>query len=89
MSEHINEKINVVAVYNRNIKPHSFFPWRIKWQGREYLLKKITFWRKEKQGRDTVHVFYATDGSIDFCLEFNAELLTWTLKQIEDGTPIQ
>lgn len=83
MTETINEKISVVAVYNREDK--RFLPQRIKWQGRIYTITKLGFHHTVKVGRVLHHLFSVTDGTLAFRLDLDTEVLSWTLQEVSDG----
>jgi len=83
MTETINEKVSVVAVYNRDNK--SFLPQRLKWQGRVYNISKLGYHHTQKLGRILHHIFSVTDGNLAFRLNLDTEVLSWTLEEVSDG----
>ncbi len=83
MNQQISEKVNVVTSYTKD--KNRFVPYRIRWQGRDYFVKKISYYHKVREGRDLYHVFHVTDGNLDFCLHLDAENLNWILKEVSDG----
>ena len=83
MQELINEKISVVSFYNRQTGLVS--PLKLHWQGRDYFIKKLTYYHRIRQGRLLLHIFHVTDGVMDFRLSLNSENLHWTLEEITDG----
>jgi hypothetical protein len=85
MNESINEKVSVITHYDRN--SGQVMPKKMRWQGRDYLLTELTYRYKKREGRNIVHVFHVTDGSMDFKLRLNSENLDWTLEEVTDGTP--
>lgn len=85
MNELINEKISVITSYNR--ETGVVMPKKIRWQGRDYLINKLTYYHRARMGRVLLHIFHVTDGSLDFRLQFNGENLAWTLEEICDGNP--
>lgn len=84
MHEIINEKISVVSSYNR--EKGLITPRKIHWQGKDFLIKKLTYYHRVRQGRLLLHIFHVTDGVMDFRLSLNSENLHWTLEEITDGT---
>ena len=84
MHELINEKVNVVSSYNR--EKGLVTPRKIHWQGKDYLINKLTYYHRIHQGRLLLHIFHVTDGTTDFRLSLNSENLHWTLEEISDGT---
>lgn len=83
MTETINEKVSVVAVYSREKK--SFLPQKLKWQGRIYTITKLGFHHTVRVGRVLHHLFSVTDGNLAFRLDLDTEVLSWTLEEVSDG----
>lgn len=86
MIEHIGEKVGVMSVYD-SVK-RTFYPYKIKWQARYYIVKKICFHHKVRTGRVVQHIFHVTDGAIDFKLIFDTDALSWTLEEVCDGIAV-
>jgi hypothetical protein len=84
MFETINEKVSVITVYDREKK--IVMPVKIRWQGRNYKIIKTNYYHRYRAGRDMLHVFHVTDGSIDFRLKFDSQNLIWTLEEVSDGS---
>ncbi len=84
MYELINEKVSVIAVYSR--EEGRVMPRKIRWQGRDYLIKRLTYYHRIRHGRLLLHIFHVTDGTTDFRLSLNSETLHWTLEEVSDGT---
>jgi hypothetical protein len=84
MNEVINEKVSVELIYNR--MTGLVMPRRMRWQGRLYIMKKLGYYHKVRQGRTILHIFHVTDGNTDFRLSLDTENLHWTLNEITDGT---
>lgn len=77
MNNTIGDKIDVIIVFNsKNKKP---YPYKFRWQNRDYLIKKLNYHYKKKENGETTHLFYVNDGKGDFCLKFNTETLSWIL----------
>ena len=83
MYEDINERISVVAIFGDTYQ--SVQPFRIKWKGKEYLIEKIGYQHKYKEGQSIIHVFSATDGVNFFELKFNAGELSWLLGRVANN----
>lgn len=84
MQELINEKVSVISSYNR--QTGLVTPRKIHWQGKDYLVEKLTYYHRIRQGRLLLHIFHVTDGVMDFRLSLNSENLHWKLEEITDGT---
>jgi len=83
MNEKINEKISVVTVFDR--EKRTVMPQKIKWQGRIYIIDKIGYHHKVKQGKKLLHIFSVSNNSLAFRLELDTETLFWTLQEVSDG----
>lgn len=83
MYEQINQRIAVVAIFGDTYQ--DVRPFKIKWNGREYLIKKVGYVHKYKEGRTLFHAFSATDGMNFFELLFNTEELSWLLGRVANG----
>lgn len=84
MHELINEKISVITKYDR-IKG-TVTPVKLRWQGRDYVITKLAYYHRRREGRNILHIFHVTDGITDFKLRLDSETLHWTLEEITDGT---
>ncbi len=84
MSEIINEKVSVVSSYNR--ENGAVAPRKMRWQGRDYIIKQVSYHHKIREGRKLLHIFHGTDGISDFKLKLDTDSLQWTLEEIYDGT---
>lgn len=83
MYERINERISVVAVFGDTYQ--DVRPSKLKWKGREFIVKKVGYVHKYKEGKAILHVFSATDGVNFFELVFNAEELSWLIGRVADN----
>lgn len=83
MNEIINEKISVITLFD-TIKG-IVIPKKIRWQGRNYLIQKLTYHHKLQEGKYINHIFHVTDGNLDFRLRLNTENLHWILEEVTDG----
>ena len=84
MLEIINEKISVISKYDR--MKGTVIPLKLHWQGKEFFIKKLSYYHRVRQGRNILHIFHVTDGNLDFRLRLDSETLHWTLEEISDGT---
>lgn len=84
MNEQINEKISVISSYNR--ETGVVMPKKIRWQGRDYSITKLTYYHRIRSGRKILHIFHITNGVVDFRIRLDTENLHWTLEEICDGT---
>lgn len=83
MTEKVNEKIDVITIYKR--LGAKIFPYKIRWNGRDYLIKKIGYHHKVRQGRTIYHIFSVSSDTLAFRLQFDPETLYWTLEEVSDG----
>lgn len=85
MLEKIHERIDVITVYKR--MGATVYPYKIRWNGREYKIKKIGYHHKVREGRTYSHIFSVTSDSLSFKLKFDTETLFWSLEEVsDDGT---
>jgi len=84
MLETINERVSVLAAYSR--KTGKAMPIRVRWQGRDYPIRKLGYHHQARQGRVWVHVFSVSAEGIAFKLRHHPEDLSWILEEVSDGT---
>ena len=76
----INERVDVVAIFKRRGDVSSLcVPCRMRWRGRDIELTELALRHPTVQGKRMIHVFHVSDGSNGYRLEFDAEMLAWTL----------
>lgn len=83
MYETINEPIDMIAIFGKgyqDIKPYKF-----RWGAKEFVVTKIGYMHKVKDGKKVIHIFSATDGTNFFELRFDAEDVSWLLGRTWDG----
>ena len=80
MNEVINEKISVITIFYR--QKGLTIPKKIRWQGRNYDIVKLTYHHKINEGRTIFHIFHVTDGNVDFRLKFDSNSLIWVLEEV-------
>ena len=81
MRESLDEPVSVVWYYNartRHMQPHM-----LTWNLQDYLLGKIDFHHKTKQGDTLIHHFSVSDrmGQVYFKLALNTDTLQWTIEE--------
>ena len=82
MLQKINEPI---AVITRFFPENKVFPVKIYWRNQNYLINKLAYYHKFREGRTIQHIFHVTDGNLDFRLRLDSESLIWTLEEVDDG----
>lgn len=81
MRESLDEPVSVIWFYNA--KSRTAQPYRLNWNAQEYMLGKIDFWHKTRQGDTLIHHFSIADtaGEACFKLALNTDTLQWTLEE--------
>jgi hypothetical protein len=70
--------IIVQCLFDKNrLIPQSF-----SWRNRDFLIKKINFSWKNKQGRDTLYFFSVSTSSGAYEIVFSQETLSWRLNKL-------
>jgi hypothetical protein len=59
-------------------------PVRFRWKNRDITITEIGMVHPTQHGSKMIHMFDVTDGSSDYRLAFDAEILTWRLKYVAD-----
>ena len=83
MYENIDEPISVIAIFGKDYK--KVRPFKMEWKDKEYLITKVGYVHKYKEGQIMWHVFSATDGTNFFELKYNSEGLHWMLGRVSDN----
>lgn len=60
-------------------------PAKMRWKNQEIIFKELGMRHPTSKGQRMIHVFDMSDGTNDYRLEFDAEMLTWTLKSVLEG----
>lgn len=82
----LKARVEVICLFRRKGDPASLvMPVRMKWQDREITFNELGLRHPTAKGQRMVHVFDMSDGSSDYRLEFDAEMLSWTLVAITEG----
>lgn len=82
MTEKVDEKIDVVTIYRRIGSVVQ--PFKIRWRGREYIIKKLGYHHREKIGRTFFHIFHVSTEVLAFRLRMDPDTLGWTLEEVSD-----
>ncbi len=83
MHETINERVSVVTIYSRETGKAA--PVSLRWQGRDYRIRKVGYHHQARQGRVWVHVFSVSTEAMAFKLRHHPEDLSWILEEVSDG----
>ena len=83
----INDRIEVITRFKAQGDPASLVvPAKMRWKKQEIVFTELGLRHPTNKGRRMIHVFDMSDGVNDYRLEFDAEMLTWTLATIIEGT---
>ncbi len=85
MNTLINEKVSVITVYNE--KNGSVIPRKLQWNGRDYLIEKLGYHHKIREGKTLFHIFSVATNSIAFRLKLDTDTLHWMLEEVHDYEP--
>lgn len=83
MVEQVHERVNVLAVFDREIE--NIIIHRIRWNGRVYNISKMGYQYKHRVGRNYYHIFHVNNETLHFKLQFDTEFLAWYLMEVSDG----
>ena len=85
MNQKINEKIDVITIYKKLGGQVS--PYKIRWNSRDYLITKVGYHHKVREGRTVFHIFHVCAGTLNFRLKHDPDTLYWILEEVSDGNP--
>ncbi len=89
MIERIAEKVSVITVHSLDREKSRdgtrVMPYKLRWQGRDYIITKLGFHHTVRLGRKLIHKFSVSTGTIDFRLSYDTETLEWVLEEVSDG----
>ncbi len=85
MLEKIHEKIDVITIYRQH--EGKVAPYKIRWNGRDYLITKVGYHHKVREGRTVFHVFHVCSDTLAFRLKHDPDTLHWILEEVSDGNP--
>lgn len=83
MLEKVDEKIDVITIYKR--MGAKVLPYKVRWNGRDYFIRKIGYHHKIREGRSIHHIFSVSSDTLAFRLRFDTETMYWTLEEVSDG----
>ncbi|MBC7546146.1 hypothetical protein H7171_00185 [Candidatus Saccharibacteria bacterium] len=82
----VNERVDVVTVFRRQGDIGSLcMPYKMRWRGREIIMTELALRHPTVAGKRMIHVFHVSDGVNGYRLEFDAEVLIWTLVCLISG----
>lgn len=83
MNQRIYEKIDVITIYKRISGETT--PYKIRWNGRAYLITKVGYHHTVRTGRTVYHIFHVCTDSLAFRLRHDPDTLHWMLEEVSDG----
>jgi hypothetical protein len=79
----IDQRVDVICSFKSKGNTQTLcYPHKMRWKGREVVFKQLGLRHPTIKGKRMVHIFDMSDDSQDYRLEFDAESLTWTLKEV-------
>lgn len=82
----VNQRVEVVTLFKSSGDPASLvMPAKMRWRKEEIIFTELGLRHPTHKGQRMIHVFDMSDGANDYRLEFDAEMLTWTLISILSG----
>ena len=85
MNQKVNEKVDVITIYRK--LEGKVTPYKIRWNGRDYITTKIGYHHAVRTGRAVYHIFHVCAGSLAFRLRHDPDTLHWILEEVSDGNP--
>ncbi|HEX5797081.1 MAG TPA: hypothetical protein VFX86_01680 [Candidatus Saccharimonadales bacterium] len=83
----INQRVEVITRFKAHGEPaYLIMPAKMKYRGEEIIFTELGLRHPTTKGRRMIHVFDMSDGTNDYRLEFDAEMLVWTLVTIIEGS---
>jgi hypothetical protein len=79
---YIGERVAVAVTYRVRDDISICHPVKMRFRNKEIIFTELGLRHPSVKGKRMVHVFDMSDGSNDYRLEFDAEMLTWTLVSI-------
>lgn len=83
MNLKIHETIDVITIYKRLGSKTA--PYKIRWNGRAYLIKKTGYHYKVREGNTLYHIFHVCSDTLAFRLRYNTDSLQWFIEEVSDG----
>ncbi len=86
MRESLDEPVSVVFYFDAT-KRH-IQPYRLSWKGQDYLLGKVDFHHKTRDGKTLLHHFSLADvgETVYFKVSLNTDTLHWKLEEYMYGS---
>ncbi len=82
----VNDRIEVITIFKSSGDPSSLvMPAKMRWGKKEIVFTELGLRHPTRKGHRMVHIFDVSDGTNDYRLEFDAEMLTWTLVAMLSG----
>lgn len=78
MTEKINEPVEVLVKFQKNIVFPAFFRWR----NRTYRIEKVNLVHRERLGENKVYYFSVSNDISFFRLAFSTRDLSWRLEEM-------
>ena len=85
MTDHINEEVGVIAIYQAG-KPNPL-PWKVKWKSRYFTFKQVDLCHSVWDGKTLHYVYSVCNGTSYFRLDYNTRSQKWFLMEMSDGLP--
>lgn len=84
--DEINKRVEVITRFaSRGDPAYMIMPVKMRYKGEEITFTELGLRHPTTKGHRMIHVFDMSDGTNDYRLEFDAEMLTWTLITIIEG----
>jgi hypothetical protein len=82
----ISDRVEIIVRFKAEGEPATMIvPARMRWGKQEINFKELGLRHPTAKGHRMIHIFDMSDGVNDYRLEFDAEMLTWTLVAILEG----
>lgn len=82
----IDQRVEVITKFKSRGDPAGLvMPAKMRWRKQEIIFSELGLRHPTAKGHRMVHIFDVSDGANDYRLEFDAEMLTWTLIAILEG----
>ena len=83
MNVRVYEKIDVITIYKRISGETA--PYKIRWNGRTYVITKVGYHHTVRSGRTVYHIFHVCSNTLAFRLKHDPDTLHWILEEVSDG----
>jgi hypothetical protein len=83
----LNDRVEIVTLFKSQGDPASLvMPAKMRWGKKEILFTELGLRHPTAKGHRMIHIFDMFDGTNEYRLEFDAEMLTWTLVAVLEGS---